>query len=136
MALLSQLGNAATGSGSVVLANAPVIVNPTITGAVPNVATIAGDGAITIASGTVFLSKGSAAAITLAAPASQDGIKIAVINISGFAHVITFPATTLFDGTTGAKTTATFAAFKGSAITLVASGTSWMVESKNVVTVG
>jgi hypothetical protein len=96
--------------------------------------TITGDGAITIQSGTVVLTKGSAAAITLAAPSSQDDTEITVISNSDFAHVITFPSAILLDGTTGANTTATFAAFKGAAITLVASGVTWLVKSNNLVT--
>lgn len=97
-------------------------------------ATITGDGAITIANGIVTLTKGSAAAITLAAPSSQDGTRITVQSNSDFAHVITCPSAIILDGTTGANTTATFAAFKGASITLVASGVTWLVESSNLVT--
>ncbi len=97
-------------------------------------ATITGDGAITIVSGTVVLTKGSAAAITLAAPSSQDDTEITVISNSDFAHVITFPSAILLDGTTGANPTATFAAFKGAAITFVASGVTWLTKSINAVT--
>lgn len=97
-------------------------------------ATITGDGAITIVSGTVVLTKGSAAAITLAAPSSQDDTEITVISNSDFAHVVTFPSAILLDGTTGANTTATFAAFKGAAITFVASGVTWLTKSINAVT--
>lgn len=103
--------------------------------------TIAADGAITIASGSVFLTKGSAAAITLAAPTSGapgtglDGTRISVISGSSFAHVIT--ATSLIeDGTTGVPhTTATFAAFKGASITLEAKGGLWYVVANNAVTI-
>lgn len=97
-------------------------------------ATITGDGAITIVSGNVVLTKGSAAAITLAAPSSQDDTEITVISNSDYAHVITFPSAILLDGTTGANTTATFAAFKGAAITFVASGVTWLTKSINAVT--
>lgn len=97
-------------------------------------ATISGDGAITIQNSIVTLTKGSAAAITLAAPSSQDGTRITVMSNSDFAHVITVPSAIILDGTTGANTTATFAAFKGASITLVASGVTWLVESSNLVT--
>lgn len=52
---------------------------------------ISGDGAITIKSGAVFLTKGSAAAITLAAPTAvtDDGKVLYVISGSAFAHVLT-----------------------------------------------
>lgn len=101
------------------------------------VTTITGDGAITIATGIVVLTKGSAAAITLAAPsAAQVGTRITIYAGSAFAHVVT--ATGLIDDgvTGGSKNTATFAAFVGAAITLIAAQVGkWGVESKNVVTV-
>lgn len=100
------------------------------------VTTISGDGAITIAEGIVKLTKGSAAAITLAAPtAAQEGTTIRVISNSAFAHVIT--ATGLLDDgvTGGSKNTATFGAFAGASIELVAINLKWSVLAKNVVTV-
>jgi len=114
----------------------PTITSPTVTNAIvtPKVTTITGDGAITIASGVVKLTKGSAAAITIVAPSSQDGTCITITSHSDFAHVVTFTGGTLLDGTTGANTTATFAAFKGASITVIASGNEWLVESINQVT--
>lgn len=55
------------------------------------VQTITGDGAITIRDGMVLLTKGSAAAITLAAPTTgtHDGITIQIIAGSAQAHVVT-----------------------------------------------
>lgn len=52
---------------------------------------ITGDGAITIKDCVVLLSKGSAAAITLAAPTAttHDGLRIDIIAISAQAHVVT-----------------------------------------------
>lgn len=118
----------------------PVITAPTITGgtttAIPVVTTIAGDGAITIAQGTVILTKGSAAAITLAAPtAAQAGTTIAIVAQSAFAHVVT--ATGLIDDgvTGGSKNTWTSAAFVGSTVTLQAIGLKWSVLSKNLGTI-
>lgn len=101
----------------------------------PLVNTITGDGAITIINSVVLLTKGSAAAITIAAPSSQDGVRITIIANSDFAHVITFTGSTLLDGTTGANITATLAAFKGSSITVIAAGTKWLVESHNLATI-
>lgn len=78
-----------------------------------------GDGAITVSDGagkTVVLTKGSAAAVTLAAP-SRNGQLIRIVSATNFAHVVT--ATGLIhDGTTGAHNTATFAAFSGASISL------------------
>lgn len=113
-----------------------VTINGTATGKVaigkaqitPQVETISGDGAITIQSGTVLLTKGSAAAITLAAPSSQDGTIIEVTSTTDFAHVITVTGG-LWDGTATTNTTATFPVVAGGAIKLIAFGTDWYVLS-------
>lgn len=94
------------------------------------------DGAVLLIQGTSALTKGSIGAYTLAAPtAAQEGLEINITSGSAFAHVVT--ATGLLnDGVTGgAKNTATFAAFVGATITLVAYNLKWNVISKNVVTV-
>jgi len=97
--------------------------------------TIAGDAALPIdEDGTFVLTKGSAAAISVAAPTDQNiGRKITVISNSDFAHVLTFTGTTILDGTTGANLTWTAAAFGGSSLTFRAiSATRWAVESMNL----
>lgn len=84
------------------------------------IATVAGDGAIDISIGgpdVTMLTKGSAAAITIAAPVIQ-GQRRTVISDTAFAHVVTFTGNTLRGGT-AAVATATFAAQKGASITLV-----------------
>lgn len=104
---------------------------------VSTVQTIAGDGAVTLASGLVLLTKGSAAAISVAAPgASGIGMRITITTGSDFAHVVTFTGTTLQDGTAGANSTWTAAAVQGSSITFVGvSATKWNVESFNLGTI-
>ena len=95
-----------------------------------------GDGAITVASGEVVITKGSAAALTLAAPTTAMNYQRLVISSStAFAHVVT--ATDLLeDGVTGgAKDTATFGAFAGASLELMAYGGKWLVLNKNVVTI-
>jgi hypothetical protein len=95
----------------------------------------AADGVIQQLSGTHALTKtGTAGAFTLAAPAS-DGMRLTIVNRSAFAHVIT--ATGLLDDGTAVapKNTATFAAFPGAVLDLVAAGLKWNVASKNAVTV-
>lgn len=108
------------------------------TGATPVL--YAADGAISISPQTGVITKGSAAALTLAAPTAgavsaggQDNTKLVITSNTAFAHTIT--ATSLIqDGVTGgAKTTATFAAFPGATIELVAYNGKWNVISKNVV---
>lgn len=96
---------------------------------------ITGDGAITIAPSSVFLSKGSAAAITLAAPTAvtHDGYIIRVVAISAFAHVITGSV----DGfnAKGSSGTITFGGAIGDSVTLEAKGGHWYTVGKVNVTV-
>lgn len=94
-------------------------------------------GAITIAPGTVVITKtGSLAAMTLAAPtAAQNGLILTVTSSTAFAHTVT--ATGLFDDgvTGGSKTTATFAAFAGASMTIMAYEGKWHTLSLKAVTV-
>lgn len=80
---------------------------------------------------TAVLTKGSAAAMTLAAP-TDNGVEIIIQAGSAFAHVTT--ATGLIqDGVTGgAKNTYTSAAFVGSGATLAAYEGKWHLISKNL----
>ena len=83
-----------------------------------------------------MLTKTSAGAYTLAAPtAAQEGMRLVISSGTAFAHVIT--ATNLLeDGVTGgAKDTATFAAFVGASLELMAYNLTWLVISKNAVTI-
>lgn len=107
------------------------IQNPTITA-------YASDGAISFANPINYakLTKGSAGAYTLAAPTSaQEGYRLTILGQSAYAHVVT--ATDLLDDgvTGGAKDTATFGAFVGASLDLVAINLKWHVISKNVVTI-
>lgn len=95
-----------------------------------------GDGAIAVASGEVVITKGSAAALTLAAPtAAMNYQRLVISSATAFAHVVT--ATDLLeDGITGgAKDTATFGAFAGASLELMAYNLKWLVLNKNVVTI-
>jgi hypothetical protein len=95
-------------------------------------AVYATDGALSVTAGTKMLTKGSAGAYTLAAPAA-DNVEITIISGSAFAHVVTATALVQDGVTGGAKTTMTFAAFVGAAITLRSYGGYWNVVSKNAV---
>ena len=92
------------------------------------------NGAISLVGGVHTISKTSAAAMTVAAPSNQDGLRMTIIAGTDFAHVITFTGSTLLDGTTGANLTVTLTAFKGSAITIIASGSTWLLESSSNIT--
>jgi len=77
------------------------------------------------------LNKGSAlASTTLADPGSdQDGLEVSFFTTTDYAHVIT--TVSCHDGTTGAHTTCTSAAYIGATLTLVALGGKWMVKANN-----
>lgn len=99
------------------------------------VVTVPGDAALPIDADMRFLlTKGSAAAITVAAPGTANiGRKLEILGGSDFAHVVTFTGGTLRDGTTGASTTWTSAAFQGSSVTVRAiSATTWNVVANNL----
>lgn len=87
--------------------------------------------AVPIRNTTFILTKATAlASTTLAAPAKdQDGVRLTFVNQTAAAHVIT--ATSLLaDGVTGSPhTTATFGAFIGASLVLVADNGLWAVVS-------
>lgn len=94
------------------------------------------DGAIDGKVGLAVLTKGSAGAYTLAAPtAKMEGTILTIIAGTAFAHVVT--ATGLLnDGVVGgAKNAATFAAFVGATVVLVAIDQKWATLSLKAVTV-
>lgn len=91
------------------------------------VTVISGDGAITVAPGTIALTKGSAAAITIVAPTdtTHDGYLIRVYSETAQAHVITC-ATDGFNSK-GSSGTVTFSAAKGNTVVLLARNGHWWV---------
>jgi len=95
------------------------------------------NGAITIQDGLHELTKAGVGAYTLAAPtAAIVGTQLIITSTTANAHVVT--ATGLLDNGVagGSKTTATFAAFPGATITLIATDDlKWKVQSSNAVTV-
>lgn len=99
--------------------------------------TYANDGAITVVPQTAYLTKGSAAAMTIAAPGTAGiGTQITITSGTDFAHVVTFTGTTLQDGTAGANTTWTAAVVQGTSITIVGvTATKWNVVSFNLGTI-
>ncbi|MGH9522718.1 MAG: hypothetical protein ACRD3E_09330 [Terriglobales bacterium] len=99
----------------------------------------AGDGAIAIKEGTAVITKGSAAALTLAAPVAglpsaatpgDDGKVLRIVSTTAFANVVTTPANKL----NGNKLTATFAAAAGGGLHLIAYNGVWYVLGNNGVT--
>lgn len=90
---------------------------------------IAADGAIPVIAGFYEITKGSAAALTLAAPVAgtQDGMAISITSATAFAHVIT--ATGLLQTGTAAVNVATCSAFAGSSVSFRAYNGKWQVTS-------
>jgi hypothetical protein len=84
--------------------------------------------------GVYWIVKATAAAVTLA-PASSVPIGFTITFMAGnaVAHVVTAQSGGIFDGTTGAKTKWTAAAFIGSNVTLMAAPNGgWAVYSLNL----
>jgi hypothetical protein len=104
---------------------------PSAAAAGNSVAVYSTDGAIAVRSHTAIITKGSAAAMTLAAP-TRNGIRIEVAAGSAYAHVVT--ATGLIDDgvTGGGKNTYTTAAFVGSGATFLSYNGHWILMSKNL----
>ncbi len=92
------------------------------------------NGAVSVNLGRKKISKTSAAAMTLAAPAA-DGVEMDIFAGTAFAHVIT--ATGLIDDgvTGGGKNTITLGAFVGACVTIFGSNGHWVVKSKTVATI-
>lgn len=95
------------------------------------------DGAITIpdrGSKTVFITKGSAAALTLAAPSTaQNGVKITFASTTAYAHTVT-AATIGFNDLGTSGDVGTFGAAKGNGFTCEAYAGDWFVTSNINVT--
>ena len=97
-----------------------------------------GDGAITIPTRGrkhVFVTKASAAALTLAAPTAttHDGVEIVIVSTTAAAHTVTVSTTGMNDLGTSADV-GTFGASKGNGLTLVAYPGDWYVTSNIGVT--
>jgi len=112
--------NETTADTGVTIDNARIKDGVIQAGQQDDVVAITGDGAITVAPSSVFLSKGSAAAITVVAPTAttHDGYILRVVAISAQAHVIT-SATVGFNAK-GSSGTATFGGALGDSVTFIA----------------
>jgi len=95
----------------------------------------AADGAIdTSFDHTALITKGSAAALSVAAPGARNiGRRLTLTSGTDFAHIVTFTGGTLWDGTAGANSTWTTPAVQGASLTIEAiSATKWNVVSFNL----
>lgn len=83
---------------------------------------------------TYVVTKGSAEAMTLAAPANpaSNGVTITVTSNTAFAHTIT--TATLLDTGTASTTSIVFAAFAGASVMLMAYAGRWKIIAGNAFT--
>jgi hypothetical protein len=90
------------------------------------------DGAITIYEGIVFITKGSAAALTLAdPPAAMNGAVLMIVAQTAFAHTIDNSAGSGIFPTGGAgKDVATLGGAVGDGLSLIAYGTKWYLDPR------
>lgn len=93
------------------------------------------DGAITVKGGSVFITKGSAAVLTIAAPVSgeDDGKLLEIVSTTAFAHTVTNTSPG-FNDNGASSDVGTFAAAKGSGLTLRAYAGAWYVVGNIGVT--
>lgn len=84
----------------------------------------------------IFLTKATAAAMTLASPAAgtPDGVEVTIFSKTAAAHTVTY--TPGFNGDTETSDVATFAATIGNSITLLSAGGLWGVKCAAGVTLG
>jgi len=104
-------------------------------GFIPASQVMAADGAITIKNGVVFITKSSAAAITLAAPISgtDDFKTLKILSATAQAHTVT-NASPGFNGGGAGSDVGTFGAAKGNGFVAVAYQGTWYVQSNVGVT--
>ncbi len=112
-------------------AAAELIANQSIT-------TASADGAITLKSGTVFITKASAAALTLANPTAtaDDGKHLTILATTAAAHTVSNAAGGGSTGGGAGADVGTFGGAKGDNIRLVAYQGAWYVASAINVTLG
>lgn len=117
-------------SGLVVGGNVTIGGTLTATGAVSGkkaLALAAGDGAITLKDGVVFITKASAAALTLADPTDvvDDGKVLHIISKTAFAHTVTIAGG--LNGAGAGADVGTFGAAAGNRFSVIAHGGKWWV---------
>lgn len=93
------------------------------------------DGAITQRSGVVVITKGTAAALTLADPSTADNFKrLVIISATAAAHTVSNAAGSGLNAGGAASDVATYGSAIGNAMELVAYGGKWLVVSLRNVT--
>lgn len=112
---------------------APAITDGSMAQFPPRVQTLSADGAITIADGVVFITKGTAAAITIDdPPTTMDGATLRIISTTAAAHTVTYTAG--FGGGTTARDVATFGGAINDGMVITAKSGVWYISSTRNVT--
>jgi hypothetical protein len=135
----SELNTLASVTAGTVSASKAVVVdaNSQISGLKKKVTAASGDGAITIADGTVNITKSSAAALTLADPSSgQAGTRILITTQTAQAHTVSNAAGSGFNAGGSGSDVATFGGAIGDCFEVIAINTKWNVISLKNVTLG
>lgn len=97
--------------------------------------TLSEDGAVTIAEGVVWITKGSAAAITLdTPPTNMDGASLEIVSTTAFAHTVT-QSSPGFNGAGASGDIATYGAAAGNTLKLRAKGGVWYTVNLQGVTI-
>lgn len=91
------------------------------------------DGAVTLANGVVYITKGSSAALTIAAPPSDGVHRLMIIATTAYAHTLTH--TPGFGGGTTTRDVATFGGAISDNIELIGIGGVWYVGATRNVTI-
>lgn len=107
----------------------------TLNGTDPVFVLAAADGAITAKTGVVLITKGSAAALTLAAPTAvtDDGKELEIVSTTAFAHTVTNAAPG-FNNAGAAGDVATYGAAAGNSMNVVAYNGIWFAKNLQGVT--
>ena len=97
--------------------------------------TMSADGAITLLEGVVDITKGSAAALTIAdPPLKYDGARLTIISKTAFAHTVSNAAGSGFNGIGAAADIGTYGGAVADNIQLIATDGEWWVENNVNVT--
>lgn len=124
------------------VASKPLIAdaNKIVAGAImiPNSQVASANGAITIKDGIVVITKGTAAAMTLADPTTvtDDFKTLRIISTTAAAHTVSNAAGSGFNAGGAGTDVGTFGGAIGDGMTVMAYGGKWLVVNKTNVTLG
>ena len=131
--MITQITSQKNGPGLPFLDDLTTLFNAFNGASANNLVALTASGAVSVVGATNFITKAGVAALTLAAPVAgstgtgQDGTIITFLSTTAYAHTIT--ATGLLQTGSASVNVATFAAYAGASLTLVAYNGKWIVLS-------